>query len=173
MDAALEACRSLHARFVEANSDYVSLRSVGVIALALERNFVEAELRAIISKLGRARDGALDLTGLCEVVSYVMKGAPHTHDTLTLSGPGGTEVVLTLADVAAANLKALYTMHPTFDEQRCWLQTEVPLAAQCVAEGEAIGFAGTHQPATFLIRARDWIGRECTSGGESYTWSAG
>ena len=83
MDAALEACRSLHARFVEANSDYVSLRSVGVIALALERNFVEAELRAIISKLGRARDGALDLTGLCEVVSYVMKGAPHTHDTPT------------------------------------------------------------------------------------------
>ena len=36
-----------------------------MIALALERNFVEAELRAIVSKLGRKPDGALDLYGLC------------------------------------------------------------------------------------------------------------
>ena len=57
---ALEACRSLHTRFAAADG-FVSLRSTGVIALALERNFVEAELRAIITKLSRPADGALDL----------------------------------------------------------------------------------------------------------------
>ena len=94
-----------------------------------------------------------------------MKGAPHTHDAVTLVDGAGREVTLTLADVAAASLKSLYTMHPTFDEQTCWLQTEAPLAARCEAEGEAVGYAGTHAPATFLIRAKDWVGRECTSGG--------
>lgn len=167
MAAALEACRSLHARF-DAGDGFVSLKSIGTIALALERNFVEAELRAILSKLGRPSDGAVDLLGLCEVVAYCMKGSPHTHDALTLADANGSETTVTLADVAAASLKALYTMHPTFDEQRCWLQTEAPLASQCVAEGEAVTFAGTHQPSSFVIHARDWVGRDCTAGGESF-----
>ena len=167
MAAALEACRSLHARFAGGDG-HVSLKGIGTICLALERNFVESELRAILAKLGRPDDGALDLVSLCEVVSYVMKGSPHTHDALTLVDPKGRETVVTLADVAAASLKALYTMHPTFDEQRCWLHTEAPLASQCVAEGEAVTFAGTHVASSFLIRARDWVGRECTSGGESF-----
>jgi hypothetical protein len=166
MQDALEACKGLFSRF---ESDGVcSLRNLGVVVLALERNFVEEELRAIMQKLGRKSDGALDLIGLCEVVSYVMKGSPHTHDTLTLVEPAGRETVVTLADVAAANLKALYTMHPTFDDQRCWLHTETALASQCIAEGEAMSFAATHQPAAFLIRARDWVQRDCNVGGENF-----
>ena len=74
MQAALEACRSLHTRF-DGGDGYCSVRSVGVIALALERNFVEAELRAIVSKLGRKPDGALDLFGLC--VLERMYSNPH------------------------------------------------------------------------------------------------
>ena len=38
----------------------------------------------------------------------------------------------------------------------------------CEAEGEGVGYAGTHAPAIFLIRAKEWVGRECTSGGEMF-----
>ena len=71
MEDALEACRGLHSRF-DTGDGLCSLRSAGVIILALERNFVEDELRAILQKLARRDDGALDLVGLCEVVSYCL-----------------------------------------------------------------------------------------------------
>ena len=32
----------------------------------------------------------------------------------------------------------------------------------------AVSFAGTHQPSSFLIRARDWVQRPCPSGGELF-----
>ena len=44
-----------------------------MIVLALERHFVEDELRAILRQLAARPDGALSLAGLCEVVSYVMR----------------------------------------------------------------------------------------------------
>ena len=166
MQEALDACKGLFTRFAE--GDACSLKNCAVIVLALERNYVETDLRMIVQKLGRQSDGALNLLALCEVISYVMKGSPHTHDTLTLVSPAGRETTVTLADVAAAGLKALYTMHPTFDEQKCWLNTESALASHCTAEGDAVTFAATHAPASFLIRARDWVERECTAGGEAF-----
>ena len=139
-----------------------------MIVLALERHFVEDELRAILRQLAARPDGALSLTGLCEVVSYVMKGAPHTHDSLTLTASDGISHVVSLSDVAAANLKALYTMHPTFDEQRCWLNETAAMAEHTVAEGTGLEVAVTDVETSFLIRARDWVHRPCESGGELF-----
>ena len=53
MDEALTAVTSLHTRFDEGDG-HVSLRSAGVIALALERKFVHSELRAIAEYYGSA-----------------------------------------------------------------------------------------------------------------------
>lgn len=170
MEEALSACRGIFSRFAvrEDSETFISLPNVGVIVLALERHFVEDELRAILWQLAARPDGALNLVGLCEVVSYAMKGAPHTHDALMLTSPSGVSHVVSLSDVAAANLKALYTMHPTFDEQRCWLNTEAALAEHCVADGDGLDFAMTHVPASFAVRAHDWVHRPCESGGELF-----
>lgn len=164
---AREACRGLFNRF-DTGDGLISLHNVGVIALALERQWVEEELRAIVCQLAARPDGALDLVGLCEVVSYAMKGAPHTHDVLTLTAPTGESAVVSLGDVAAANLKALYTMHPTFDEQRCWLNTDAALADHCYTVGDNVEFACTHGTASFTIQAVDWVNKPCTSGGELF-----
>lgn len=167
MQDALDACKGLFTRF-DAGDGLCPLRSIGVIVLALERNFVVEELRAILQQLAKRADGALDLHGLCEVVSYVMKGEPYTHDALTLTDRTGCETVVTLGDVAAASLKALYTMHPTFDNERCWLHTDAALASQCTAEGDALAFAGTEQTVSFTIHARDWVRKRCPGGGEFF-----
>lgn len=136
---ALDACKGLFSRF-DAGDGLVSLKDVGIIVLALERGFDQDEMRNILSKLACREDGALNLVGLCEVISYAMKGAPQTHDALTLSDPTRTHsITVTLADVAANQLKALYTMHPTFDDQRCWLGADATLASHCVADGEGHG----------------------------------
>lgn len=167
MERALEACRALLARF-DAGDGHVSLRDAGVILLALERNLIETELRSIMVKLGRRTDGAMNLIGLCEMMSYAMKGVPHTRDTLSLVDPNGLETVVTLADVAAADMKALYMMHPTFDEQGCWLHTESALAASCMAKGDAVHFAVTNQPTSYFIHACDWVQRPCRNGGARF-----
>jgi hypothetical protein len=171
MEEALSACRSLFNRFARTDGGgeaRIALQHVGVIVLALERHFVEDELRAILRQLAARPDGALSLTGLCEVVSYVMKGAPHTHDSLTLTASDGISHVVSLSDVASANLKALYTMHPTFDEQRCWLNETAAMPEHTVAEGTGLEVAVTDVETSFLIRARDWVHRPCESGGELF-----
>ena len=60
MAEALDAVRGLFSRF-DTGEGLCSLRSVGVIVLALERSFVDAELKAILRKLARRDDGSLDL----------------------------------------------------------------------------------------------------------------
>ena len=166
MSEALAACKSLFTRF-DTGEALIALRDVAVIVLALERHYVDDDVRAIVRQLAVHPGGALDLVGLCEVVSYVMKGVPHTNDALTLESPAGESVLVSLADVASANLKALYTMHPAFDEQRCWLHTETALAEHCVIEGDNLEYACTHQPATFTVRAMDWVHRQCPAGGDA------
>ena len=167
MQRGLEACRGLFKRFDEGDG-YISIRNAGILILGLERSLLERELNAMILKLGRRADGAINFVGLCEVVSYVMKGTPHTNDTLRLVDFNGCETIVTLADVATAGLKSLYLMHPTFDQQHCWLHTESALAAYCVTEGDAIASAITDQVCSFLIRARDWLQRSCMKGGERF-----
>lgn len=131
MEDALAACKGLFSRF-DRGDGLVPLWDVGVIVLALERAIDDAELRAILKQLRADESGALNLVGLCEVISYAMKGEPHTRDSLALNDPGGgPPLVVKLADVAAKQLKSLYTMHPTFDDQMCWLRTEEPLASHC------------------------------------------
>ena len=112
-------------------------------------------------------DGALAPPACCEVLSCVMRGAPRTADALTLLDPSGSRVRVTLADVAALQLKALYKRHPAFDDQQCWLAASTSHAAHCVADGDGLA-AFAHHPAAFTIRARNWLHGDVRKGGDTF-----
>ena len=159
----LDACQDLYARFEDEDDGLISLHRLGCIILALERAVDETGVQSLILTLTERPDAAVDFTGLCEVVCHVMKGAPHTRDTLVLLDHTGARIHSSLADVARLQLKALYTMHPAFDDQSCWLRLDEAYAPHCVAEGEGIETALTNQPATLVIEPRDWVHHETAS----------
>ena len=128
MNGPLSACRALFAR-VDDGSGIIPLAKVGAILLALERAFDTPELQKIVVKLSTAEAGALDFLGLCEVVCYMMKGAPHTSPSLSLMDRAGESTTVRLEDVAALQLKSLYAAHPALDDQAC-VQQALTLCAQ-------------------------------------------
>ena len=164
---ALQACRELFAR-VEDGAGLVPLDKTGAVVLALEREFEMAELQSIVLQLSTRDDGGLDFIGLCEVVSYVMKGAQRTSEQVTLLDRVGGTTTVTLAEVAALQLKSLYSTHEALDDQRCWLRSEETFPQHTVAFGEGLATAFTHQQATFAIQARDWLHNDVKRGGDAF-----
>ena len=167
MDQPLEACRLVFSSFDD-GTGFVRLEHVAAVVLALERDYSEPQLQHTCSQLAARDDGALSFAGVCEVLSCVMRGAPRTADALTLLDPSGSRVRVTLADVAALQLKALYKRHPAFDDQQCWLAASTSHAAHCVADGEGLRSAFAHHPAAFTIRARNWLHGDVRKGGDTF-----
>ena len=167
MDQPLEACRLVFSSFDD-GTGFVRLEHVAAVVLALERDYSEPQLQHTCSQLAARDDGALSFAGVCEVLSCVMRGAPRTADALTLLDPSGSRVRVTLADVAALQLKALYKRHPAFDDQQCWLAASTSHAAHCVADGEGLRSAFAHHPSSFTIRARNWLHGDVRKGGDTF-----
>ena len=153
---------------MEDGSGLVPLSRTLAIVLALEREFDAAELQALVEQLSPSDNGALDFLGLCEVVCTIMRGGPRTSDSLTLVDRTGKSTTVTLQDVAALQLKALYSIHTALDDQKCWLKSEGVFGPHTVCVGEGLASAYTHQKTSFTIQARDWLHHDLQQGGDVF-----
>lgn len=168
MDSPLEACRWLFSRFDHADG-LIQLDELAVCVLALERGIDQGELQAVTGRLALRNDGAVSFSGACETISYVMKGEPCTLQFLSLTSPSGTLVEVSLVDVVKHQLKALFEAHPAFSDQSFWIHKDTePHAACCVAEGDGLSIGNTEDRNSFILIAKDWLGRPVESGGASF-----
>ena len=161
---AVEACGGLHARLSDEDG-IVTAKGALMAVLAVEREVEESHLQALIVS-PRTGEGGLTFAGLCEVMSYAMKGERVVLDELRVRDERGEAVTATLEEANEALPPAI--LHPAFGQPQMWLDTSQAYAPYCTAKGPVTSFTFTHTEETFTIRARDWLDQPTSSGGAAF-----